>query len=344
MLLAPGPRTMSSAGGGESCPLVPRYWFSRIAFPVPERTETPFVVLKPMVFAAPIAVPPIVLFEALASISTPIALARLVPLEFVPIRSPRTTLPVAPVPLICTPAVVLKPNVFALEAVVPPMVLPGAPLISTPTALARLAPLELVPIRSPRTTLPVAPAPLICTPAVVLKPNVFADPVPVPPIVLLTAPLINTPTALPRFAPLEFVPKRSPRMTLPVAPAPLSCTPAVVLNPNVFADPVPVPPIVLLTAPLICTPTALLRFAPLAFVPKRSPSTTLPVAPAPLICTPAVVLKPNVFADPVAVPPIVLLTAPLISTPTALPRFAPLALVPNRSPTTTLPVAPAPLI
>ena len=54
---------MSLACTGVAVPLVPSYRFSLITFPLPERTETPCCVLNPIVLAAPLAEPPIVLVE-----------------------------------------------------------------------------------------------------------------------------------------------------------------------------------------------------------------------------------------------------------------------------------------
>ena len=73
LLFAFGLRVMSFASVGVAGPLVPTYKFSLIALPFPEMTATPFCVLKPMVFAAPAAVPPIVLFAPLM-IKTPVVL------------------------------------------------------------------------------------------------------------------------------------------------------------------------------------------------------------------------------------------------------------------------------
>ena len=67
----------------------------------------------------------------------------------------------------------------------------------------------------------------------------------------------------------------------------------------------------------------------------KSPATTLVEAPAPLSWMPAVLLKAIVSAAAASVPPIVLL-APVIKRPITLSRLAPAALVPMRSPTTTL--------
>ena len=78
------------------------------------------------------------------------------------------------------------------------------------------------------------------------------------------------------------------------------------------------PPIVLFDAPFsINTPSTVFpRLAPLASVPMKLPSTTLPVAPDPVISMPSL-LKPMVLA-----PPIVLFDALFsINTPsTKFPR------------------------
>ena len=112
--------------------------------------EIPAEVLKPIVFAEPAVVPPIVL---LAPITTPTLLPRLSPAESVPIKLDNMRLPVAEVPPIDTPAEVLKPIVL------PVIVFPVAgfvPSMKMPTRLPGpgAVPLLFVPIKSAVIVLP----------------------------------------------------------------------------------------------------------------------------------------------------------------------------------------------
>src|SRR5262245_46993594 len=131
---------MSLASTGVRLPFVSRYWFSRIALPLPWRMDTPLLILKPIVLEAGATGQPIVLPDP-PETCTAVPLPRF-PLglaAFVPRKFPSTTLAVAPLPRIWTPTVLLNPIVLAaaLPAVTPPMVLLGAPLIRTPMWLSR---------------------------------------------------------------------------------------------------------------------------------------------------------------------------------------------------------------
>ena len=216
---------------------------------------------------------------------------------------------------------------FAAATIVPPTMLPLlVPAISTPSPLPRLGVAAgSVPMKLPDTTLPVAPVPLICTPAAVFKTIVLK-----PPIVLVDAPLISTPMT----SPVIVLPSADvvPPTVLPLLEAsirtPLAVFPAIVLPLTVFivAEAVICTPVALKSmtfepltelpeTPLMSTPTPLpICCVAVESVPMKFPDTMLPVAPEPEISTPAVVFEPIVLK-----PPMVFVDAPLISTPMTSP-------------------------
>ena len=107
------------------------------------------------------------------------------------------------------PAVLFMPMMLAAA---PPIVLPSLAQ-TTPVWLSRLSPAASVPIRlASRTCCRRPREPPIDTPATPLKPIVF--PASAPPIWLL-APLISTPTRLPRLAAPASVPMKLPSTALP---------------------------------------------------------------------------------------------------------------------------------
>src|SRR5262245_39556067 len=126
-------------------------WIRFVVAPV-ER-ETPRL-LPEMIFRAATVVPPTVLLGA--EIATPEVLGTAaVPTGFVPMKLPATTFPVAA--LTIEMPVELPEIRLRVPAVVPPMVLPGAPEIDMPAVLFSAAvPDALVPIKLPATTFPLA--------------------------------------------------------------------------------------------------------------------------------------------------------------------------------------------
>ena len=180
-------------------------------------------------------------------------LPRLAPAALVPIQLPRTTLPVAPVPLKTTPASE-KPTVLPA-----PTTLSGASWMKTPRSLARLAPAALVPIQLPRTALPVAPAPRMSTP-LRLNPIVLPSPGAVPPTVLSGEPSSSTPPSplllpLPRSVPAAFVPMKQRRTVAPDAGATIRMpprTPRPTVSPSRI---VPVPPETVTTSRRVFCPS-----------------------------------------------------------------------------------------
>ena len=243
------------------------------------------------------------------------------PAELVPMKLPRRTLPVLPAPEIEMPADVLKPMTFPAPAAKPPIVLLAEPATTTPTPLPWLPPPLPAPMKLPITTLPVAAAPEIDTPAW-LRPMEFAAAAVDPPMVLFAASTI-TPTLVSSMS--------SPIRTLAEAAAPEIDTPAITLPWMKFVAPVVVPPIVLPGASRM-TPTP----SPWFRTPIEFPSTTFAVAPAPEIDTPAVLSLKKLFDAPEAVPPIVLADAESTIRPTTSELMV--------LPVTTLPVAAAPEI
>ena len=99
--------------------------------------------------------------------------------------------PVVPAPVTLTPSRAFPEMTFRAAAVVPPTVLPDAPVsILMPSSELATAPVPaaLVPIRFPTTRLPVVPAVRICTPET-FPPMTLPAPAAVPPTVLFVAPL-----------------------------------------------------------------------------------------------------------------------------------------------------------
>ena len=133
-------------------------------------------------------IPPTVLFEA-STISTPLKVlaTALVPLTSVPMKLPATRLPVA-LPWMNTPSWALPEMTLRSPAVVPPIVLFDASMISTPSyAFPRaFVPVTLVPMKLPATRLPVA-LPWMNTPSWSLPEMTLRSPAVVPPIVLFDA-------------------------------------------------------------------------------------------------------------------------------------------------------------
>src|SRR5208282_6209637 len=139
----------------------------RIESPVPDWTETPARTLKAIVLPAPDTVPPIVLADALVLTITPFTSlpSGALPVMSVPIRLPSTRLSVAEGPSSRTPQLLAEIR-FKAAAVVPPMVLPVAPRIATPSWALGIAysPVLSVPIRLPSTRFRVDVAPEMTTP------------------------------------------------------------------------------------------------------------------------------------------------------------------------------------
>ena len=181
-------------------------------------------------------------------------------------------------------------------------------------------PEEFVPIRLPRIWVPLTEPPESSIPAVMLPEMIFAAPVAVPPITLPAPPSMSTPMSFPRaICPDESVPIKLPSKTLPVASAPVISTPAALFWLMTLPAPGVLPPIVFDPLPIF-KPTALPRFMLDALVPNELPRMTLAVAPAPVVASPDEVLKPNTFAAPAVVPPIVFPELP-IKTPIGFPRL-----------------------
>jgi hypothetical protein len=134
-LLAPGSPSPRSLFSGKPLPFwsMPRPPFEKIALPsiaVPVTfgaSHTPSVPLKAIVFPCPAAVPPTVLFVEPWSKETPrpTFFTLRVPVLSVPMRFPRTTLPVVPALLIATPMFPFPE--ITLPAPATPIVLLAAP-------------------------------------------------------------------------------------------------------------------------------------------------------------------------------------------------------------------------
>ncbi len=130
----------------------------------PPKIRIPLPAFPEMMLPAPGAVPPTVLFAAPAKISTPLEPMPTFekPARF-PIWLPHTTLLVVPRSSMTTPSMITLP---AAE-VVPPTVLPLAPpSMRTPMVFGiSLTEVRLPPMRLSVTTSPVAPTPVMRTPA-----------------------------------------------------------------------------------------------------------------------------------------------------------------------------------
>ena len=147
-----------------------------------------------MVFAAPAVVPPIVL--PVASTITPTPLPSLSPEASVPMKLPKRRFAVAIEPEIDTPAARLLTMTFPAPAAVPPIVLSGDSMVR---------PIRSDPMLLPITTLPVAAAPKIDTPASLLPWMLDA-------LIVLFADSMTTPISL--------ISMESPSRTFDVAAAP----------------------------------------------------------------------------------------------------------------------------
>ena len=156
--------------------LVPtRFPCTRLADEPPRSAEAwnqmPLPVLPEMMFSAPATVPPIVLL-ALEMSTTPWLLdAANDPLALMPTKFPCTRVPVDA--WIRIPSPVLSMMWLPAWSTTPPIELPGAPSIFTPSTLLEMS--------LPSTRLPVAAAPVISTPPPF---PVMPLPAPVPPIEL----------------------------------------------------------------------------------------------------------------------------------------------------------------
>jgi len=116
-----------------SCPLE-KMLLVRIELPVPDSTLTPVRTLKAIVLPAPDEVPPMLLPLALVLTITPLSSlpSGALPVMSVPMKLPWTRLARADGPSSRTPQLFAEIR-FRAAAVVPPMVLPVAPRIATPS-------------------------------------------------------------------------------------------------------------------------------------------------------------------------------------------------------------------
>src|SRR5271166_122882 len=234
---------------------LPRIWLlSALVVGVPGNElviRTPESRLPEMMLPAPGAVPPITL-------PSPRLGSAVIPLADRPIRLPVTTLPVVPallnkIPLRALPEMMLaaEPSRFAA-----PMVLfegPGAlefpdeTRIPSPPLGSAYAPARSVPIRLPRTLLPVVVVPPSCRPCIPLPETTFPlrmlsepsglSPLTPPMVLFADVPtLMPTPMLATLLVPLALVPTRLPRMTFPALPVsfPLTSMPTCPLPDTTF--------------------------------------------------------------------------------------------------------------
>jgi hypothetical protein len=141
------------------------------------------------------------------------------PVTAKPMQLACTRLPVAELPMMATPLPSFPAMTFLHPAVVPPMVLPGAPSMTTPSdpLLTPPAPDTSVPMKLPCSRFPVAPLPWMRTPAEPLPEMTLRSATVAPPIVLLAFPSMSTPS--PTFGdstvPVASSPMKLPLITVP---------------------------------------------------------------------------------------------------------------------------------
>ncbi len=188
---------------------------------------------------------------------------------------PSITLPelgLVVVPEMDTPSPVLPAITFRAAGTAPPTMLLVAPEVSsTPVPLAiAVVPETSRPMKLPSTILPVAVAPVISTPALVLPEITSLNDVEIPPIVLSVDPVISTPTPFgAATVPVASVPMSDSSIALP--PTPEIATPA--------------PEKLPMASPRIVSgvaPVGRLKFNPLAPAPALEPLRKINgVAPVP---------------------------------------------------------------
>ena len=225
--------------------------------------QMPFSPLAEITLPASAVVPPMVVFVAPLSISTPWSVfpRRFVPVTSVPMRLCWTTTPVVPAPVIKMPSSRLAEITLPAPAVVPPMVLFAAPpAIPTPEyAFPRaFVPVRSVPMKLCWTTTPVVPASVIQMPFSPLAEITLPASAVVPPMVVFAAPPSICDAGVRVSQGLRTGDVGADEIVLdddPGGPAPVIQMPPSSLAEITLPAPAVVPPMVVFTAlPSISTP------------------------------------------------------------------------------------------